>query len=240
MREKYNMSTAIPPRGPIRFAVPPLENGDHLTRDEFERRSNAMPHIKAELLEGVVYMPAATRASYHSRPHQMIAALLSVYDANTPGTISFDAASVRLDLENMPQPDQALLLLPECGGQSKVSEDDYLENAPEFIWEISASTVSYDLKVKLPIYRKNGVKEYVVWRVIDDAIDWFVLRGTDYVKQELGTDGLLKSTIFPGLWVKPNDLIQQSMNSMLKTLDRGLASAEHADFVKKLNYQPKP
>jgi Uma2 family endonuclease len=234
------MSTTIPPRGPIRFAVPPLENGDHLTRAEFERRSNAMPSLsKAELLEGVVYMPAATRASYHSRPHQMIAVLLGVYDANTPGTISFDAASVRLDLDNMPQPDQALLLLPECGGQSKVSDDDYLENAPELVWEISASTASYDLNVKLPIYRRNGVKEHVVWRVLDEAIDWFFLRGSEYVKQTLGTDGLLKSEIFPGLWVNPNDLIQQSMDSMLKTLDRGLASPEHQVFVRKLNYLPK-
>lgn len=234
------MSTAIPPRGPARFAVPPLENGDHLTRDEFERRSNAMPNLsKAELLEGIVYMPAATRASYHSRPHQMIAALLAVYDANTPGTISFDAASVRLDLDNMPQPDQVLLLLPECGGQSKVSEDDYLENAPELVWEISASTASYDLNVKLPIYRRSGVKEYVVWRVLDEAIDWFVLRRTEYVKQTLGTDGLLKSAVFPGLWVNPEELVKQSMHLMLKTLDRGLASAEHQEFVKKLNYQPK-
>ncbi len=234
------MSTAMPPRGPVRFAIPPLENGDHLSRDEFERRSNAMPHIKAELLEGVVYMPAATRASYHSRPHQMIAALLAVYDANSPGTISYDAASVRLDLDNMPQPDQALLLLPECGGQAKVSDDDYLENAPELVWEISASTASYDLNVKLPIYRKNGVKEYVIWRVIDEAIDWFVLQDSEYVRKNIGADGLLKSTIFPGLWVNPDDLIRQSMNSMLKTLDRGLASPEHAEFVKTLNYQSKP
>jgi hypothetical protein len=234
------MSTAIPSFGPVKFAVPPLEPGDHLTRDEFERRCKAMPNLKmAELLEGVVYMPAATRASYHSRPHQMIAGLLSVYDANTPGTISFDSASVRLDLDNMPQPDQALLLLPECGGQSKLSSDDYIENAPELVWEISASTASYDLNVKFRVYRQNGVKEYVVWRVLDEAIDWFVLQGTEYVKQTADTSGLMKSQVFPGLWVNPDDLVKQSMDSMLRTLDRGLASPEHVAFVQKLNYQPK-
>ena len=37
----------------------PLEHGDHLTREEFERRYEAMPHVrKAELIEGVVYMPS--------------------------------------------------------------------------------------------------------------------------------------------------------------------------------------
>jgi hypothetical protein len=224
----------------VNFAVPPLEPGDHLTRDEFERRYDAMPDsTKAELLEGVVYMPAATRARYHSRPQQMIAGLLSVYDANTPGTISFDAPSVRLDLDNVPQPDQVLVLLPECGGQSKVSNDDYIEAAPELAWEISASSASYDLNVKFNVYRRNGVKEYVVWRVLDEAVDWFMLRGSEYERQLPDSNGMLKSEQFPGLWVNPEHLVQQNMELVLKTLDRGLASADHQAFVKKLNYQPK-
>ncbi|QDU27424.1 hypothetical protein ETAA8_25110 [Anatilimnocola aggregata] len=225
-------------KDPGQIAIPPLEPGDHLTRDEFERRYEATPNLAmAELLEGVVYMPAATRASYHSRPHQMIAALLGVYDANTPGTISFDNASVRLDLDNMPQPDQVLLVLPECGGQSKLSSDDYIENAPELIWEVSASSASYDLNVKFRVYRRNGVKEYVVWRVLDEAIDWFVLQGSEYAKQTRAADGLHQSVIFPGLWVNPDELVRQSMDLMLKTLDRGLASPEHQEFVKQLKYQ---
>ena len=233
------MSTVIP-RGSVNIAVPPLEPGDHLSRDEFERRYEAMPDLtRAELLEGVVYMPAATRAHYHSRPHQMIAGLLLVYDANTPGTVSFDAPSVRMDLDNMPQPDQVLVVLPECGGQSKVSADDYIEDAPELAWEISASSASYDLNVKLRVYRRNGVKEYVVWRVLDEAVDWFVLRGSDYVRQLPGSDGLLKSEQFPGLWVNPEHLVRKDVESVLKTLDRGLDSAEHKAFVDRLNYQLK-
>ena len=232
------MSTAMP-RGPVNFIIPPLEPGDHLSREEFERRYDAMPNLKkAELIEGVVYMPAATRAHYHSRPQQMIAVLLGTYDANTPGTISFDNASVRLDLDNMPQPDQVLLLLPECGGQSKVREDDYLENAPELAWEISSSSASYDLTAKLRVYRRNGVREYGVWRVLDQELDWFHLRGTQYVKQPLGVDGFFKSESFPGLWVNPKDLVTQSMVRMLKTLDQGLESPEHAAFVQQLNYRP--
>lgn len=38
--------------------IPPLEHGDHLTRDEFERRYEAMPGVKkAELINGRVYLP---------------------------------------------------------------------------------------------------------------------------------------------------------------------------------------
>lgn len=50
-------------------ALPRLENGDHLTRAEFERRYDAMPGLKrAELIEGVVYRPSPVRA-YHAEPH---------------------------------------------------------------------------------------------------------------------------------------------------------------------------
>jgi hypothetical protein len=39
--------------------IPPLENGDWLSRGEFERRFNAMPGLKrAELIEGVVHLPS--------------------------------------------------------------------------------------------------------------------------------------------------------------------------------------
>jgi hypothetical protein len=51
-------------------AIPPLQAGDHLTRDEFERRYRAMPHVhRAELIEGVVYMPSPVSASEPGEPH---------------------------------------------------------------------------------------------------------------------------------------------------------------------------
>ena len=50
--------------------VPPLEPGDRLSRAEFERRYEAMPELKkAELIEGVVYMPSPVRLRRHGRPH---------------------------------------------------------------------------------------------------------------------------------------------------------------------------
>ena len=50
--------------------VPALQNGDRLTRDEFERRYEAMPNVKkAELIEGTVYMPSPVHASGHGEPH---------------------------------------------------------------------------------------------------------------------------------------------------------------------------
>ncbi len=46
--------------------MPILENGDRLTRTEFERRYQVLPEVKkAELVEGVVYMASPVRYQQH-------------------------------------------------------------------------------------------------------------------------------------------------------------------------------
>ena len=122
--------------------IPALENGDRLTRCEFERRYAARPDLKkAELIEGVVYMPSPVRLA-HSGPHAMIQTALLVYTAFTPGVRGDDNATVRLDLDNEPQPDVLLRIEEEAGGQSRVSDDGYLEGAPELVVEVAASSAS--------------------------------------------------------------------------------------------------
>ena len=135
--------------------VPPLENGDRLTRCEFERRYAARPDLrKAELIEGVVYMPSPV-SLLHAEPHSAIQTLLLVYGAFTPGVHGADNATVRLDLDNEPQPDVLLRIEPEAGGQSRVSEDGYLEGAPELIVEVAAGSASIDVHDKLRAYRRK-------------------------------------------------------------------------------------
>ena len=100
-------------------AIPPLENGDRLTRAEFERRYDAMPHLKkAELIEGEVYTVAAVRFRQHGQPNCRLLALLSSYETHTPGVEAGGTASIRLDVDNQLQPDAYLIILPEYGGQA--------------------------------------------------------------------------------------------------------------------------
>lgn len=107
--------------------VPPLESGDRLTRAEFERRYEAMPNLKkVELIEGVVYIASPVRVNQHAHPHAALVTWLGVYQAATPGTQVGDNSTVRLDIDNEPQPDAFLRLLPEYGGQSRTSEDGYV------------------------------------------------------------------------------------------------------------------
>jgi Uma2 family endonuclease len=215
--------------------IPPLEPGDHLTREEFERRYDAMPHPKkAELIEGVVYMPSPVRWNNHAGPHFNLITWLGVYGANTPGVGGGDNGTVRLDLENEPQPDAALIIEPSCGGQVQLSADDYVEGAPELVAEVAASSASIDLNTKLRAYRRNNVREYIVWRVLDRAVDWFVLRRGQYDRLPLSPDGLYRSEVFPGLWLDPAALTRSDPATVLQVVLQGVASPEHAAFVARL------
>jgi Putative restriction endonuclease len=213
-------------------SVPTLENGDRLSRDEFEQRYAAMPEgCKAELIEGMVYMAAALRLKSHGRPHSLLNAWLTNYHIATDGTIVGDAISVRLDGINEPQPDLALFIDPAFGGRSNISEDDYVEGAPELLAEIAASTVSIDLGAKKTAYERNGVQEYLVWRVLDQQVDWFCLENGQYVDLFADADGITRSRVFPGLWLDRSALIQNQMKRVMEVLQWGLTSDAYGAFI---------
>jgi Uma2 family endonuclease len=212
--------------------VPVLEQGDRLSRAEFERRYEAMPEIKkAELIEGVVHLPSPVRHNRHGKPHGNLITWLGTYDASTPGVEMSDNATTRLDLDNEFQPDALLMIDSKHGGQARVDDNDYIVGGPELIAEVASSSVSIDLHDKLLVYRRTGVTEYLVWRILDQAIDWFILRNGEYVKLAPGEDGVLRSEIFPGLWLDQAALIRGDMAAVLARLQNGIAAPEHAAFV---------
>jgi Uma2 family endonuclease len=214
---------------------PTLENGDHLTRCEFERRYNTMPEVKkAELIERVVYMPSPVRAKSHGQPHGQIIGWLASYCAATPGVEFYDNATVRMDLDNEPQPDALLRIEPAVGGHSHISEDDYIEGPPELIVEIAASSVSYDLHDKLQAYRRNGVQEYVVWRVYDKQLDWFMLVNEEYVAQQPDDAGIISSHVFPGLRLAVQALLNGDLATVLAEQQKGVGTTEHTTFIQRL------
>src|SRR5438067_648935 len=134
-------TTVLPEGSEPSTSEPLLEPGDRLSRDEFERRYERMPHVKkAELIEGIVYMPSPLRAEAHGKPDILLSTWLGAYMAETPGVHCYGNSTVRLDLDNEPQPDLVLIKSPTKGGQAKISADDYLEGAPELVVEIVASS----------------------------------------------------------------------------------------------------
>ncbi len=200
------------------FTIPPLENGDQLTRTEFERRYERMPKVKkAELIEGIVYMASPLRIKQHGNPHARIITWLGAYWSTTPGIELGDNCTVRLDAENEPQPDA---LLRREDGQSTISEDGYVEGAPELIAEIAASSASYDLRDKLRVYRRNQVQEYIVWRVYEQDLDWFRLVEGKYVQLKVNDQGIICSEVFPGLCLDKQALLTGDLAKVLAVLQQ--------------------
>lgn len=219
-----------------KLKVPPLESGDRLTRHEFERRYRAMPYVKkAELIEGVVYMPSPVHFESHAEPHSHVVTWLGVYCAATPGVKLGDNATVRLDLDNEVQPDALLRLNPAQGGHSQIGADDYVEGAPELIVEIAATSASYDLHDKLRVYRRNEVQEYLVWQVYDKRLDWFRLSESEYVPLVPDAVGVVHSQVFPGLHLQVAALLDGDLAQVLAELHRGLETTGHAAFVTHLS-----
>jgi Uma2 family endonuclease len=216
-------------------APPPLNSGDRLSRAEFERRYNAHPEIKkAELVEGVAYVSSPVRVQHHGEPHAHLTTWAGVYAAATSGVRLTDNATLRLDFENEVQPDVALYLEPAYGGKAHITEDDYLEGAPELVVEVAASSAAYDLHDKRRAYARNGVQEYLVLQVYEQRIDWFALREGVYEPLVADDQGLLRSQVFPGLWLQPAALWAGNLGALLAALQQGLESEEHAAFVARL------
>ena len=192
-----------------------LENGDRLNREEFERRYTASKIKKAELIEGIVHVASPLRFTPHGKPHSNIITWLGTYQSMVSGLEVGIEPTVRLDDDNEPQPDAVLF---RVGGNAKIDDDGYISGAPELIAEIAASTVSYDLHSKKRTYECNGVKEYIVWRTLDNQIDWVILENSKYSKLEPDELGIIRSREFSGLWLNVNAILNNDMSAVLQTL----------------------
>ena len=178
----------------------PLESGDRLTREEFHRRYCARPDIKkAELIEGVVYVASPVRFGMHGRQHALVILWLGAYAATHPGVEVADNTTVYMGAKSEVQPDACLFRLPPLPSNVRVTDENYLEGAPDLVVEVAASSASYDLHDKMEVYRRAGVQEYIVWQVYEGRIDWFGLHEGAYRRVVPDERGVITSAVFPSL-----------------------------------------
>ena len=215
-----------------RSYLPLLEPGAHLSACEFLRRYQAMPEVKkAELINGIVYMASPVRIDQHGEPDGLIQGWLCNYCVATPGVKHATNSTTRLGPDDVPQPDGLLRIVPECGGQARLDAKGYLQGAPELAVEVAASTASLDVREKLASYRRAGVREYLVWRTEDEAVDWWTLEEDEYRPLPVGADGVLRSRIFPGLWLEVAAVLVEDGARLMAKLQEGQQSADHAAFA---------
>jgi Uma2 family endonuclease len=214
-------------------ALPPLEAGDRLDQKTFHARYEAMPPgTRAELIGGVVHMPSPLKTP-HGETHLKLCAWLSEYSDATPGVRGFDNATNILGDESEPQPDACLLIDVPSIGQTR-EEDEYIVGAPELVAEVASSSEAIDFHAKRDDYERAGVKEYLVVALRQGRVVWFVLRQGRFEEMAPGPDGLLRSEVFPGLWLDPEALLRLEGPRLRQVLHQGLATPEHAAFVARL------
>lgn len=213
--------------------LPPLTVGQRLDRATFHARYEAMPPgTRAELIDGIVHMPSPL-GTEHGDMHTSATLWLASYRVATPGVRETDNATTYLGETSEVQPDLSLRIRPECGGQAR-REGLYLGGAPELVVEVSESSLATDLGVKRDLYRRSGVREYVVVATGKGRIIWHARRGEELIEIPADPDGLHRSECFPGLWLDPAALLADDGRAMLDALNRGLATPEHAAFVEQL------
>ncbi len=224
------MSAAIHPIRPVTVG---LVEGEHLDQPEFHRRYEAMPlGVRAELIDGVVYMPGPVSWD-HGKNHFSMILSLGQYIEQTPGIEGLDNATAILGRRSEPQPDVSLIIRPECGGQTRI-EDGFIHGAPELIVEIAKASRYIDLGPKLAEYQRAAVQEYIVRAFEPDELILFRLNEGTLRRVSADDDGIYRSVAFPGLWLDAQGLLSSDSGQLRRVIDLGLASPEHAGFVARL------
>lgn len=208
-----------------------LVNGERMSQPEFHRRYEDCPEDeKWELVGGIVYMASPLKWK-HSSFDGEIGYLLESYRRSTPGVDVTHNATAILSERSEPQPDLAMRILHEYGGQSRINADDYLEGAPELVVEVAHSRRNLAMHAKREDYRRNGVIEYLVLLIEEQEVYWFSFPDDEIRPNR---EGISKSRVFPGLWIDLDALLRRDSHRLLEVLRKGLASRPHAGFVKRL------
>lgn len=209
-----------------------LVTGERMTVEEFLRCWEALPDLKnAELIDGVVHV-ASPVSLEHGNFDTLIISWLSHYVYATPGCQCANHTTW-LMLDSAPQPDAFLRILPAHGGQSR-NEGRYGTGAPELAVEICLTSTQVDFGPKRKLYQRAGVQEYITIELFRKRLVWHVLQNGVYFYQELPPDGVLRSLVFPWLWLDVAAFWAENGAKMLAALNEGLSSQERQKFVERL------
>jgi Uma2 family endonuclease len=214
---------------------PLLHDGQRLDQPTFHELYLRTPEdFRAELIDGVVHVMSSPVSPKHGRPFASINGWIYNYSIETSGTIIQGDTTTKLGPRSEVQPDCALLIDPDFGGQTGEDLKGYTTGCPELVVEISSSTLQLDLNAKKRAYEEAGAKEYVVYDEPHRTFHWFALRDGKFELLPKSEDGVYRSEVFPGLWLDEAAFVANDGLGVMAALRPGLQSPEHADFVERL------
>ena len=182
-------------------------------------------------------MPSPVRNS-HNEATSLVVWWLVTYTASTPGGRVAARTARAPGFGQRGPPDALLRLVADSRWRyAHMSRGEpYRRPAPELVAGWRSVALRYDVRVKRRIYRRNGVREYLIWRVEDRVIDWFYLTRMTTSPCRLIRKGSCEAA-FPGLWLAVQALLEGDLATVLAALQNGLQSAGHIAFVKQLQQE---
>ncbi|WP_242042378.1 Uma2 family endonuclease [Leptolyngbya sp. FACHB-541] len=75
---------------------------------------------------------------------------------------------------------------------------------------------------------------YIIWEAFENQLEWFQSVDGDYQQLMPDIDGIIRSQVFPGLWLAVEALLNNQMARVLEVMQVGLNSPEHSAFVEQL------
>ena len=227
-------------------AVAELADGARMTPRVFHLLYDRTPHgFRAELIERRVSV-VSPNAGGHAGPHLDFGTAIGLYRWSTPGVAGGIDQTARLAESGEAQPDLFLRIRLDHGGrvgtwnlvdgeQVPAGDDgDYLDAGPEFVLEVSRSSLGRDRGPKRRDYVRGGVREYVIADVRGRRLIRYDLVENPDEPTPAPPDGVLKSRAMPGLWLNAPALFAGDLAAVRKSCEAGLATPEHAAFAAKL------
>ena len=210
-----------------------LHDGDRMSQPQFHALYEKMPDgYRAELIGGVVCEPSPVGWA-HSKSHGQLIGTVSQYANYIPGVEFGIGSTVILGEEDEVQPDLVLRIMPGFGGRSrdtKGTKVSYVAGAPELVAEVAHTSHSIDMRIKKERYSLAGVLEYIVLDPM--GFHWFDLgNGSELPRDE---QGVIRSTVFPGLWIDSEALQACDYARSMSVLSHGMGTAEYKRFVESL------
>jgi hypothetical protein len=210
----------------------PLPHCGRMDQAEFHRRYQSYPpHQKVDLVDGEIYV-APPRSVCHGALHCDVSYLLHLYKLATPGVAVVGHCSTILDERSEVQPYLSVLLKEEYGGTSHANWEDYICGPAELLVQFTDELGCREMQARRAVFERAGVGEFLAVSVAERQVNWFHFPTGSLI--EPNRRGVSKSRVFPGLWLAFHLIWAEDYPAQLALLDRGLASPEHAAFVKRL------
>lgn len=175
---------------------------------------------KADLIDGVIYMASPDNTDAADL-FMWFGGLMEYYvEFKELGKVYGSRVAFRLNDRNSPEPDIAFI----CKRRLHLVHRGHVAGAPDLAAEIvSPESVQRDYEAKRDLYQKAGVREYWIIDEMRRRVTLLRLTAKGIYRKVRPQNGVLRSEVVAGFWIRPEWLWQNPRPKKLEVLQQLLA-----------------